>query len=308
MKSWYKISQVRQYQFDNQENIFYKIIEKESPFDENDMIKVYHAFRSINDAIITAEYGLSGKYKVPRLYSYESNNNPQGLFVTTNFKTATEFTTYGAIMEFNCKFSELEVPVWPSGGYTVQGQMAEYWDWDNIDEQRQEAINKRREEAKQSEFEAIRKSSRPELAESLMTPSEYQALFTGDLNPQKIIQFWIRDSKGEVPLISDPWKPLSREEFLGQEKYQMSKTMSGEEIMEESHRDIKGKLFGPEDDFSSEKFLSMMNTIYPSSNIIDIIKEINDEEEMFEIFKKDVWPRQYDGLKNMIRDVLKNQQ
>ena len=54
-------------------------------------------------------------------------------------------------------------------------------DWDKLNEQRQEAIEKERNRSRNSEYPAIAKSSRPELAEMLMSPREYQALFISDI-------------------------------------------------------------------------------------------------------------------------------
>ena len=57
----------------------------------NDVIRVFHGFRDLEDAIAACRYGISGKSRVGRVYSYEADNNPQGLFVTTGPKKASEF-------------------------------------------------------------------------------------------------------------------------------------------------------------------------------------------------------------------------
>jgi hypothetical protein len=292
MKSWYKLAQSkrREYQFDMKNNIYYKILEKEEPFQENDPIRVYHAFRSMDDAIIAAQHGISGQDPAQRVYSYEANNNPKGLFVTTNFNTAKDFTTWGAIMEFDCKFSELEIPVWPGGGYTVQGGMSEYWDWDKLDKQRQQAILQQREKSKQSEYPAIANSSRPELAEMLMSPGEYQALFVGHLNPNRISKFWIQQRDGQ-PKINDPWISMSPEEFLKQNQY------GGKSGSEDRHRDIKGRVFAPEDEFDPTTFVQNLAQ-HSGQSVESLMETINmwDTEEKVNILSEYIWPKQKDGL------------
>lgn len=62
------------------------------PIKDSDTIRVYHGFRDFNDTYEACKIGLSGTDRTKRIYSYEYVNNPQGLFVTINFKTAKEFT------------------------------------------------------------------------------------------------------------------------------------------------------------------------------------------------------------------------
>lgn len=99
--------------------------EPTKPFKNDDTITVYHGFRDIDDAILTAKHGTSGALRASRVYSYENDNNPKGLFVTPNLKTAKEFGL--TIIEFDARFDELEPPVWPSGSYTGYGQYSQYW-------------------------------------------------------------------------------------------------------------------------------------------------------------------------------------
>ncbi|MFA7219094.1 MAG: hypothetical protein WC119_01020 [Synergistaceae bacterium] len=303
MISWYKIAQNkrREFGFDNAENVFYKVIEKQEAFQEDDELRVYHAFRDMNDAIITAKHGLSGQSVAERVYSYESNNNPKGLFITTNFETAKDFTTFGAIMEFTCRYKELEIPVWPGGGYTVQGGMSEYWDWDKLDEQRQQAILKQREKAKQSEYKAIANSSRPELAEMLMAPREYQALFIGNLNPSRINSFWVQKHE-DTPLISDPWEELAREDFIQQYQYSKRKGFDGKETMENKHIDIKNKVYMPEDEFDATDFLKRLadDHGWPVNKILEIIKSWNIDEAS-KYLQAFLWPKQIPPMEQWLQ-------
>ena len=306
MKSWYKTAQSkpRQYSFDNKENVFYKIIEKEEPFEEDTEIRVYHGFRDMNDAIITAKYGISGQERAGRVYSYEANNNPMGLFITSNFNSAKEFTTHGSIMEFVCKFSELEIPVWPGGGYTVQGEMSQRWDSEDIEGQRQEAILKQREEARQSEYEAIAKSSRPEVAQMLTSPGEYQALFIGNLNPSRISKFWIQEKQEDYARVDDPWKEMSKDEFIETIQYSMSKDLSGRERMTDQHRDIENKAFAPEDAFNHETLLQKISEHgYDAVKILELIKRWG-EDQAQSILKDYVWPNQSQGLNEWIKSLF----
>ena len=101
------------------------------PLKDTDVVRVYHGFYDNKYAYQFCKYGASGKELTSRVYSYESNNNPYGLFVTSNFKKAKDFSRpyngLAVIIEFNARVKDLEAPVWPGGGYTVQGQMSHYW-------------------------------------------------------------------------------------------------------------------------------------------------------------------------------------
>ncbi len=65
-------------------HVYDKIIGPEEfpPIRHGDTFRVFHGFRDFVDAWRCAKYGISGKYRVGRTYSYENNNNPVGLFVT----------------------------------------------------------------------------------------------------------------------------------------------------------------------------------------------------------------------------------
>jgi len=310
----YRIAQVtdnpqkrREYQFDNKDNADYKVQEREEAFNEDDVIRVYHGFRDMNDAVMTAQNGISGADKAQRVYSYESNNNPYGLFVTTDLETAKEFTIRGAIIEFDCRFSELEIPVWPGGGYTVQGQMSQSWDWDKIDEQRQNATLKERERAKGSKYPAIANSSRPELAEMLLSAREYQALFVGNLNPGRINSLWVQGELGDRHRkTSDPWAQLTKDEFLEKYKYAMQKDLSGKENMSESHRQMQRRVFSPEDEFDSSVFLKRLSDTHRSLSVDRLVEMIQgwgfDKAER--TLSDSLWPKQISGLRDWLQTLF----
>ena len=135
---------------------------------DDDTIIVYHGFSSYSfkQALLIAKYGLSGQERANRIYSYEYNNNPNGLFVTINFNVAKkEFAKSGIIMEFATKIRNLEAPVWPGGrSYYVQGEFTQSF---KDDKEREEQRLKNREKHKTSQYPAINQSDRPELAWAL---------------------------------------------------------------------------------------------------------------------------------------------
>ena len=95
---------------------------KESPLSDSEVIRVYHGFNKFDDAEKVLKNGLSGKEKARRIYSYESGNNPYGLFVSVNFKVAKDFCHSGVVIEFSTKVSDLDAPIWVGGrSYFVQG-------------------------------------------------------------------------------------------------------------------------------------------------------------------------------------------
>lgn len=174
----------------------------------SDIVRVFHGFRDMEDAVAACRYGISGKSRVGRVYSYEADNNPTGLFVATNPKAAAEFGAY--IIEFHARGTELEAPVWPGGSYTVQGQMAQYFGGSKA--KREEARQVARQRAVDRNIEPISKSDRPELANTLMAFGENQALFIGHLNPNRIIRVWLRNNQ------NGRLTNVSRQQFLANNK------------------------------------------------------------------------------------------
>jgi len=240
-----------------------KSISKEEPLKDSDTIRVYHGFNDYEDAIMAVKFGFSGKEKAKRIYSYESNNNPNGLFVTLDLETAKKFTSprskrgITVIMELSVKVSELEAPVWPSGSYTVQGQMSKNWRNDN--DRYENGTLKAREKASQSKYGFISGADRPELAATLMG-SENQALYMGDINPNMIKRVFFGES-GKHNLIAKNLDRISPKEFLSKfethEPERIKHSRSGKEVETLSNKgqeyyNKKRKIFQPNDDFSMD--------------------------------------------------------
>jgi hypothetical protein len=204
-------------------NMDYRLIDlhNQEPLRDTDTLRVYHGFYSYNDVKEILKSGLSGKEKARRVYSYEAGNNPKGLFVTADFNVAKrKFASSGVIIEFTCKVSDLEAPVWAGGRYFHQGEYAKSftdWDWKKMtSKQREEELLRRRELAEKSEYEFIRNSDRPELAESLYNSSEYQALFIGDLDPNMIKYIWYKDKNNSM--YNEAWQKYTRKDFINKFK------------------------------------------------------------------------------------------
>ena len=189
-------------------------IEDESPLMDSETIRVYHGFNSFEDASKVLEKGLSGREKAKRIYSYESGNNPYGLFVTTDFKIAKTFAHSGVIIEFSTKVSDLEAPVWVGGrSYFVQGEYTQsFKDMDEREQQR--LIN--RQKSGESPYDQISKSDRPELAQTIFDNSEKQALYKGDLDPNMIKRVWYNEKLHKERMTDGAWVKLSRTQFMKQ--------------------------------------------------------------------------------------------
>ena len=230
-------------------------IANEEPLRDSDTIRVYHGFNDHENAIIAAKFGLSGKEKAKRVYSYESNNNPYGLFVTLNFDKAKDFAFprggHKVVFELHVKVSDLEAPVWPSGGYTVQGQMAQYWK-DEKDRYEKGTLAAR-ERASKDELEFISQSDRPELAYT-HTYMENQALFVGDLDPNMIHAIWYGNS-GKHSHNPDRLVKMNRKQFLNQFETHEPGRDYNDRITNKGYEyhDKKGRVFKPSDDFDIDK-------------------------------------------------------
>lgn len=236
----------------------------ETPITDGEKIRVFHGFNSFDDVIYALQYGLSGKEPARRIYSYESGNNPKGLFVTIDLKTATKFAYSKVIIEFTSKISDLEAPVWVGGrGYFIQGEYTKSFK-DMNEREQQRLIN--RQTSSESPYDFISKSDRPELAETIFDNPERQALYIGDLNPNMIKRVWVKDNQNN-------WTHITPTQFLNQNKdYKIKDTYKYSE-----------KYFKPNDDFTIEH-------IYNTSMKLPWIKNNKEEAiETTESFIKDVF-------------------
>lgn len=264
------------------------------PLKDNYTITVYHGLNNARDLSGFLKYGTTGKMKAGRIYSYEANNNPYGLFVTIDLNVAKKFTS-DYIIEFHTKVSDLEAPVWPNGGYTVQGQEEKYW---NNQEERKERQLKDREELRNSKDKFISLSDRPELAETLYLNSEHQALFTGDLNSNSIKAIWKREYKGN-------YTRYERKRFLEKfgsniekEGYKTERNEMGEE-----------KLLRPRDKVTIDNFLLGMkrNPLWKSmvendpKECLDLLK--NSIKGKYEEYPTFVWPHQIDDTIKLFQNL-----
>jgi hypothetical protein len=249
---------------------------KFNPIKKGDTLRVFHGFNSFKDAYSAAVYGLSGRSFADRRYSYESDNNPYGLFITLDLKTATKFTSAvqdEVIMEFNAREEDLESPVWPGGSFTVQGQMSQYFGhWPKGKRKRQQAHKEAEKEwektANDRKLTHIQQSDNKHKAAILTHSGEYQALFIGDLNPQDIAAFHIRP----LPYNYDnPWQRLTREEFIEKYKEKYEDYKPGGYKLEPEH-----KVFLPAEEFEPNKFVQGMMKRFDNSQeeMMDSLKTI----------------------------------
>lgn len=297
--NWYKTAQ-KSYEF-TKDNPFYNITES---FKEEDVLTVYHGFGNFNEAYAAITKGLSGRDRVDRTYSFESNNNPFGLFVSLNRETVEEFTgSFGpaVIAEMQIKYSDLESPVWPGGSYTVQGQMSESWDWNTLEEDREKRRLENREDALETSQNAVRYqreygkepdhnnaivgSDRPELAASLLG-SEYQALFVGNLNPGDVKYVLVRMPREDGrQYVTDEFEKMSSEEFV--EKF------SDTELSRDIDNRIGSRIFLPKDEWNADIFVEYFIDKHniDLNDLIDILKtDPNQNSDQY------LWPKQVPGF------------
>ena len=254
--------------------------EERKPLKNNDVLRVFHAFRDIEDAVSACRHGLSGRTRASRVYSYESDNNPHGLFVSPSLDAVKQFGEY--IIEFNARVSELEAPVWPSGTYTVQGQYAQYFAGDK--RKREKARKQARERALQTGIASITESDRPELANLLFWGGEPQALFVGHLQPNRIIRVWLRDDRGGQA------KSIAREEFLEQNS-DVNFSANTESARAEN------RVFRVDEEFDAQQFVERLNARYGKRYPLTIDQLVNalgsdDTRTMQNELNRYVWPKQ----------------
>lgn len=262
----------------------------------SDTITVYHGFRDLPDAIDAARKGVSGRVRASRVHSYEFDNNPKGLFVTTDAKTAIGFGS--TVMEIVVRAGDLSSPVWPSGGYTVQGQMAQYFG------RGPEGNVARRQKYRDTTTaltndpetpEGIRTSDDPLMADTLMRNYEKQALFVGDLSPKGIAAWHINGER------------ITNDEFL--ERYSDHGSTANDT-----------KLFLPDEEFDGDTFAERLAvTLGGKPKEPDFIKDTlariwenqfegstNKKYELVKNFDQWLWPKQYLPALRYMRELYRN--
>lgn len=283
--------------------------EPDAPFDKSDTITVYHGFRDIDDAILIGKYGTSGAKRVSRVYSYENDNNPRGLFVTPYLKIAERFGNI--IFEFDARFIELEPPVWPGGSFTVQGGLSQYWGHGRAGRANRSTAqqNLRKTYREKSTEEFIKNSDDPLLAMTLTGMGESQALFIGHLNSNRIKRVHLRDIDRKTRSYTSDWYSISLGEFL--EKFPSDKYEKTEKFM-----DAESKIFQPDEQFDGNEFLIRLSKEFGYGNIetslgnIWKIEILHSKKNAIQNFKSTfdiwLWPKQMPDAFNWLKKKYKN--
>ena len=260
-------------------------ISKQKSLKDNQTIRVYHGFNDAKDLANALMHGLSGTARAKRTYSYEYSNNPYGLFVTLDFNTAKQFGPY--IIEFHTKVRDLEAPVWKGGNFTVQGGYSQYYS--DQEERKRDQIELRKQQSK-SEYPAISKSDRPDVAQRLLHFPENQALFTGDLNPNSIRAVWISSNPQRT---GSEYKRMSAREALRIIKNEKLPTQWGDSYKHDPNdRDDfyeqHLKMFKPREKATFDKLVHKYSLQYdmPKEEIANILRDNKDW------IKRSVWSKQ----------------
>lgn len=198
------------------------------------------------------------------------------------------------ILEFDTLVENLEAPVWKGqDSYFVQGQYTQSF---KDEEERQEEILRKREMYRNIDpeqgytKERIKKSDRPELAQSLFFNAETQALFVGNLNPNEIKNVWFNEGLFFDRRHGKPWVKYSRKDFLRKFGDEFKKTKR-----EDTHpkRSYANKLFNPNDNLTYDKFINALikNDYLSDKNDVETIKDIADTVKKHYLHDW-FWPKQ----------------
>lgn len=263
--------------------------DKEQPLSESETIRVYHGFNDFEDVKNVLKNGLSGRERARRIYSYESGNNPYGLFVSVDLELIKRagFAHSGVIIEFSTKISELEAPVWVGGrSYFVQGEYTKsFKDLDEREQQR--LINRQR--AGESPYEYISKSNRPELAETIFDNPEHQALYVGDLNPNMIKYVWYNERLHKDRKTDGSWVRMTRKEFI-----------KNADVDTKRDRYLK---YLPNDDFDFDEFVKKyFNGDYKNYSLQRFLEYDTDNE--YDLKNLGFFPRQIKQIMKMREEGL----
>lgn len=279
-------------------------IDNNEPLKDNETIIVYHGYSKFEEAILAAKFGLTGKERAKRRYSYESGNNPKGLFVSIDFGIIErEFSGGGVVLEFATQVKNLEAPVWVGGrSYFVQGEYTQSF---KDDEERQQQQLANREKHGQSKYEAIRNSDRPELAWALYDGPERQALFVGDLNPNMIRVFWVNEKMKNERRYGGKWERLTRKEFLNRydndENLKQKYVGNDKPEYSDNYYDKNQKMFQPAEDFNTDVFKARLEKEgYDYDEVVDTYIKNWDDHMMSTLF----YPKQIEQIKKIFNKEL----
>lgn len=222
-------------------NTNYPAIMTEPSLKDEETIRVFHGFDNFDDVERVLTYGLSGKERAKRIYSYEAGNNPYGLFVSVKMEVVTRhFAHSGVIFEFSTKVSDLEAPIWVGGrSYFCPGEYTK--SFKDLDEREQQRLINRKINL-EHELEPIKKSDRPELAETIFDNSERQALYIGNLNPNMIKYVWYNEILHKNRRTDGEWIKYTRKQFINKLKIKTKRSQF--------------HLFLPTEDFDMNKIIS----------------------------------------------------
>ena len=171
--------------------------------------------------------------------------------------------------------------------------MRKYWNYRNLSKIERIKTKKLAEkETSQGEYpDVIKSSDNPYLAKILFASTEYQSLFVGDLNPERIIYFYEYNNN---------WQKSSLEEFLNKHK---DVDLKSSESYKQKNSMLKHekKLFKPEEEFDGEKFIAELEKRFGRVNMKEnlqlmwsrISKSNNIIAEFIGIFHYHLWPKQY---------------
>jgi hypothetical protein len=266
-------------------------IKFEKPISDTETIRVYHGFNRFEDAEKVLSVGLSGKEKARRIYSYESGNNPYGLFVSVRFDVVNRFAHGGVIIEFSTKISDLESPVWVGGrSYFVQGEYTK--SFKDLDEREQQRLINRQKEG-ENPYEFISKSDRPELAATIFDNAEKQALYIGDLNPNMIKYIWYNEILHKNHRTNGEWVRYSRKDFIKKLKIDTKK----------EHFYV----FKPNDDFSMKKLVDdIYSGNYNDPSLKYLLQRIMRDDD-YELRMLNFFPKQIEQIKKLNKEGYFNQ-
>lgn len=263
------------------------------PLNDNQTVRVYHGFNTTEDAIVALMHGISGKTRAQRIYSYEANNNPKGLFVTPDLKSAKQFGR--VIIEFHANVKDLESPVWPNGTFTSQGQMSGSF---SSDEEREERRLRDRDNMRNSNNDGVKDSDRPELADKMLHGGERQSLFIGDLNSNSIRAIWVSPYLlGNGSDYRQAWVRMDPKKFLEHFGKRHEKDAENRQLSYRDDARPHNKIFQPRDDFNEEKFFDHMRQKYKTIPIDEIVQIMKDNPNYVQMY---FWPKQIPAVKNFL--------
>jgi hypothetical protein len=155
----------------------------------------------------------------------------------------------------------------------------------SLDEREQQRLINR-EISLKHELEPIKKSDRPELAETIFENPERQALYIGNLNPNMIKYVWYNEKLHKMRRTDGEWIRYNRKNFI-------------KKLGIDTKRSNMFVSFLPNDDFDMKKIIDLYKGDINNPDFKRFVKFYLEQSDDYRLKELDFFPKQINQIKKL---------